>query len=118
MNIESVATTVLSVGMTAVVVALILERISEWICTKILDSLYKIITGKEKMETETKFLVISTINFSLYLAFLRYNFIGPLLLQLKIETTELAGVLLSAIVVAGGSNLVNGIFSIVDNRKS
>ena len=104
-----------TVVVVAIFLATMVERVSEYILVPILDQLFRM--ADRKMSKEMRLVLISLINFCIYLLLLRYDFMTPLMSNLKVSLNETSGLILSALLVAGGSNFVHLIFKHYEKPK-
>ena len=105
-----------TVVVVAIFLATMVERVSEYILIPVLDMLFNL--AQRKMSEQTRLVLISLINFCIYLLLLRYDFMSPLLSALRVTLTETNGLILSGLFVAGGSNFIHLIFKHYEKPKN
>jgi hypothetical protein len=92
------------------IVAFILERLSEYVIVDQIDRIYSIIKRdpEAKMSAKARQLLVSLIIFVLFLLFFyQVDFLAPIMAELGITLAPWQSVLLSALLVTGGSNFVH-----------
>ena len=121
LNISGVAMVITA----ALFLSFLVERIAEYILLPILDLIVGMVANlargkplslleaasKYKLAGQTRMVTVSVMNFLLYITLLGYDFMTPLLKPMGVSLAEVSGLVLSSLIVAGGSNFVHVLFT-------
>jgi hypothetical protein len=115
-GVSTMETQTLAVLTTALFLAALIERIAEWIMPLLNWAVVKGVgmfrTEPFKWEGPAKLIGISLFNAVFYAVFFGYDFVGPLINSMtEASIAGWRGLLLSIILIAGGSNLIHQIFT-------
>ena len=127
LNISGVAMVITA----ALFLSFLVERIAEYILLPILDLIVGMVAnlarGKPlslleaaseyKLVGQTRMVTVSVMNFILYITLLGYDFMTPLLKPMGVSVAEIPGLVLSSLIVAGGSNFVHDLFTKLKSRE-
>ena len=111
----------------AVFLAVIVERVNEYIVVPLLDvfidTIVKFVSAVTKKQItyelvgKSRSVVITCIGFAMYWLLLGYDFMSGMLSSMGVVVLAWQGSMLSALLISGGSNFVHDTFKYVQSKK-